>query len=948
MALTLGLDTALSGLLTAQQALNIVSQNITNVNTVGYTRKVVNQQSVTLNGQGAGVTIGQVGRPVDQQLLKNIRSQSSTLGQINSDQNYYSQIENMFGQVGDTTSIASTLTSLGTSLQSLSTTSSDPSQQFATMQSALDVTNQFNSMTTTMQNLRLSADSQISSDVTQVNTDLTTISSLNQKIVNAIATNSDSSDLQDQRDTAITDLSKYMSVTYFQDGNGAMNVYAGSGALLVNSAQTNLLSHPATTVTNATMSAASGDFAPITLSDDPTTDITGSLTSGELGSLINMRDTAIPNLQSQLDQTASQLMSTINQISNRGTTQPTLASSYSGTTTFATQGSVKPETDSSLILTAAQNGQVVTDNAGMSFSYSSTSGQITLAGTTTGSLAGLATPGTTFTVAGATTAGNDGTYTVSGYNSTTNTLTVSRANPVQTFSLANGADTAITLFDSSGNQIATTTLNAIMATDYNSSYTAGSQAAAQATAQPTGGPWSIDSFSDHMQAWLRAQGTAYAGATVGLDSSGKMQINLGSTVQASLAFRDQASSTPGSAAQDATVNFDANGALDTTGKAVSDQTVQGFANFFGLNDVFVDPQAGSVLDSAIQPANYTEPATTPQRTLSLADTSGQLGSTITIPAGSTLQNIATLINNATQTNESAAQSNTSFTLTSAATITVQDANGTEETQTVGPGTVTLQSLANALTTTGVTAQVVQNGSQYQLRLFSNTGKALTTTISGGNINNSSLTLGNQLNVSQTNHVQASVVPDGSGYRLQIVQTGGSTLFASANQDTSGTSILSDLGLGAAAAGTAGGIDVRSDLQSNPSKLPTGAVEWNSDTSQYYLSEGDNTTALQMSNAMSANVTMAAAGQIGTGSYTFSSYASASISLVAQASSNTTSQQSTQQTLSDSLNYQYTSQSGVNLDEEVANMTNYQQAYAASARVISTLNAMLSDLLDIVK
>ena len=949
MALTLGLDTALSGLLTAQQALNIVSQNISNVDTVGYTRKTVNQQAVTLNGQGAGVQIGSVGRPVDQQVLKNIRTQNSVIGQLNSDQKYYSQIDNLFGQVGDGTSISDTLTSLSASFESLSTTVSDPSQQFSTVQSALDTTSQLNSMTTTLQNLRVQADNQISTDVTQINNDLTNISSLNSKIVSANAVGADTSGLKDQIDTAINDLSNYMNVSYYQAGNGAVNVFTGAGQALVTTSQTNLLTHPAANGTNATMTAAAGNFAPITLGSG-NTDISGSISGGELSSLIAMRDTTIPNLQAQLDETASQLQSTINQISNRGTSQPALASSYSGTHIFATQGGVTPESGTTATLVSAQNGQSLTSTltgaaAGgygtLSFGYSAVSGQITISGTTANSLAGLRTPGSTFTVTGAANSGNDGTYTVTGYDSASNTLTVSQANPIQTFSLAGGADTAITLFDSSGNQIATTTLNTVMTTDYSSNYTAGSQAAAQATAQDSGGPWSINSFSEHMQSWLQAQG--YAGATVGLDSTGHMNINLGSTAQASLAFRDQASSTPGSTAQDATINFDANG------DGTTDQTVQGFSNFFGLNDVFTAPQGQATMDSAILPAGFTEPATTPQRTLALSDPSGQLGPTMTIAAGSTLQDIADEINSFTQTNDSAPQQSASITLSSQAVFTVQGPNGVLESQNFGPGTVTLQDMAAKLTNNSVTAQVVQSGGQYQLRLSSNSGQTLSTSITGGAVAGSStITLANQLDMVQDNHVRATVVPEGSGYRLRVVQTSGSALYAAGNQDSSGGNIMGDLGLTTAASGTAGDITVRASLQSNPSTVPRGAVEWNPDTGKYYLSEGDNATALQMAAAMSGQVSMQSAGQIGNGSYTFAQYAADSISLVAQAASNTQTQQTSQQTLSDSLNYQYTSTSGVNLDEEVANLTSYQQAYAASARVISTLDSMLSDLLSIVK
>ena len=51
----------------------------------------------------------------------------------------------------------------------------------------------------------------------------------------------------------------------------------------------------------------------------------------------------------------------------------------------------------------------------------------------------------------------------------------------------------------------------------------------------------------------------------------------------------------------------------------------------------------------------------------------------------------------------------------------------------------------------------------------------------------------------------------------------------------------------------------------------------------------------------------------------------------------------QQTIQTSLTQQRTSVSGVSMDEEMTNLLKYQQAYEASAHLVSTINQMLSDL-----
>ena len=949
MGLTLGLNTALSGLLTSQKGLDVISQNVVNVNTAGYTRKVMNQEAVVLNGAGAGVQQATVTRAVDDGLLRTIRSQDSTLGQLNMEQNYYPQIDDLFGQVGDSTSIAHTVDSMNTAMQALSTSVSQTSSQFGAVQSGVDTTNQLNNMTHQLQNMRLDADSRLSSDVDQVNSDLSSIYDLNKSIVRNTAISTDTADLQDQRDLKINDLAKYMDIQYFPRNDGAMTIYTGSGQVLLDS-QPVQLTHAASTITDSWMSEAGGQFNKLTLSSDPNVDIGSSIKSGEMRSLLNTRDTTIPNLQSQLDEMSYQLKNSINQIHNRGTSLPNLTNSYSGTATFSTQGALNQTTgDNMASITYGQGSQTLSDTLGgtggggygtLNFGYSTTNGQMTISGATAGSLSVLQAPGSIFTMSHSPTNANDGSYTVTGYDATSNTLSVRAANPVQTFSLANGADSAIGLFDTSGNQVASTTVNAVMTTDYSANYPGD----AQAQAQTSGGPWSMDSFSKHMQSWLRAQNSLLPGisaATVGLDTNGHMQISLGSTVQANLAFRDQASSVPGSAAQDATVNF------DVDGDGTPDKSVQGLSNFFGLNDFFVNSQPNAIQDSAVQPSSFT---TSTSRTLRMFDPSGQVGNQITIPANSTLQNIADQINANTQTTQSALQNTTSFTTSTASTISVGDVSGPLVNVTFPAGTVTLQQIADSLTTGSVNAQVIKDGTspqQYRLRVTDSRGKPLNVTISGGTTG-STTSLDTQLNMQQAQPIRATVIPDGSGQRLRLVQSDNRELYVASDQDMYGKSIVSDLGLRTASTREAGVISVRQDIQSGPSKISRGSVEWNNNTNQYYLSEGDNSTALQMATAMTSKVSMDTSGQITAGSYTFSEHAAQSIAISAQQSSDSKSQQSYQQTLQASLASQYTSNSGVNLDEEVTNMITFQRAYSASAKVISTISDMMDQLINIIK
>ncbi len=93
MSLTLALNSALSGLSTAQAGLNVISSNIANVNTEGYTRKVFEPTSRVLAGLGVGVELGDITNRVDQNLLRDVRQERSKFGQLDTKMNYFKRIQ---------------------------------------------------------------------------------------------------------------------------------------------------------------------------------------------------------------------------------------------------------------------------------------------------------------------------------------------------------------------------------------------------------------------------------------------------------------------------------------------------------------------------------------------------------------------------------------------------------------------------------------------------------------------------------------------------------------------------------------------------------------------------------------------------------------------------------------------------------------------------------------
>ncbi|HEY1722787.1 MAG TPA: flagellar hook-associated protein FlgK [Magnetospirillaceae bacterium] len=335
MATSLALNSALSGLLASQQALNVISNNLANINTPNYSKKTVQLEENVLAGQGAGVQVASITRSVNQALTNSLNTASGTLQSLTSVAQFNTQIQNMFGNVGSGSSIADLMQTLGNSFSDVANNPSGSASE--AVEAATNVTNSFQSMSTQVQTLREQSDQQIDQDVGTVNTTLQNIAALNSQISSDTASGTDVSDLEDQRDGELATLSKYMNYTTFTRGDGSISVYTTQGTPLVDGAAQTVNFSPASTI-QAQMSLQGGQLSGITVSgpniSGGATDITSQITGGDISGLLTMRDTSLPNIQSQLDTMAQTLQTGLNQINNAGTSYPSGGQSFTGQTTF--------------------------------------------------------------------------------------------------------------------------------------------------------------------------------------------------------------------------------------------------------------------------------------------------------------------------------------------------------------------------------------------------------------------------------------------------------------------------------------------------------------------------------------------------------------------------------------------------------------------------------------
>ncbi len=332
--LTLALRTAQSGLLVNQQALDITSRNISNVNTEGYSRKILAFENNAITGAGVGVKISEIIRRVDQGLLKSTRIELSKMNEIDTQAPYWDRLQDLFGTPEANTSLSHILEDIGEAVESLVVAPSKSLEQTEVVRRAQDAAIKLQDMTRIIQELRLQVDQRMTEVATEMNRLVQEVDKLNDDIIASTSVGLETSDFKDQRDLKLTRLAELVDIRYFERSDGDVVVFTSGGRTLVDT-EPPTISHTAAAAVTPTTTHAEGDFSGFFIgsSSVEANDATSEIRDGQLAGLIGMRDSILPNLQSQLDDMAATLRDVINQVHNRGVAFPG-ADEYNGTRAF--------------------------------------------------------------------------------------------------------------------------------------------------------------------------------------------------------------------------------------------------------------------------------------------------------------------------------------------------------------------------------------------------------------------------------------------------------------------------------------------------------------------------------------------------------------------------------------------------------------------------------------
>ena len=310
MSLSSSIQLANNTLRAMQIGLQVVGQNIANANTPGYLREevILSPQQTQRQGSlllGLGVSVQAVVQKVDNFLEQRLRKANSDRAGSEAEQQSLEQLEGLIGELGDT----DLSTSLGNFLSSISEVLNQPESVSVRNLAVLKgrtLAQDINRLANRVNQLRSDLNNRTVGLADNVNRLIEQVRDLNVRIAQTEGGDASSSDavgLRDQRNQALSDLSKLIDIRVDEQASGAVNVYAG-GDYLVFEVQMRQVEVQQTTDRGLTIGQ-------IQLADSH---VPLQSSSGELGGLVRARDELLGGFVDRLDNLAATLAFEFNKV----------------------------------------------------------------------------------------------------------------------------------------------------------------------------------------------------------------------------------------------------------------------------------------------------------------------------------------------------------------------------------------------------------------------------------------------------------------------------------------------------------------------------------------------------------------------------------------------------------------------------------------------------------
>jgi flagellar hook-associated protein 1 FlgK len=320
-----------------QQALGVIQNNVTNASTPGYASQQLNitaQPFDAVSGAAGGIAAQGLINSRDSYADTAVQQQLQSLGLYTAQAQSTSTIQSFFDANGSS-GVSSALTTLYSAFSAWSASPTDPTAGQTVISDASAFANSVQELSQSLNSTASQLNQQISSTVGQINTLATQIQQYNQtKLQNATPDPGADANLE----TTLESLSQLTNFTALSQPDGTVTVLIGGGTPLVIGSQTYSVS--ANIAVNNVPAATNPQSQPTAqIVDSQGNNITSDLTGGQLGGLLDIRNTVLASIigdsqqQGSLNQFAQGVADTVNNILESGTVS-TASGAAQGTALF--------------------------------------------------------------------------------------------------------------------------------------------------------------------------------------------------------------------------------------------------------------------------------------------------------------------------------------------------------------------------------------------------------------------------------------------------------------------------------------------------------------------------------------------------------------------------------------------------------------------------------------
>lgn len=324
-----------------QQALNVIQNNVNNSSTPGYAKQSLNLEAQPLDvaaGLLGGVSANGLNDSRDQYIEEQVQQQSQALGQYTMQAQNTGAIQSHFDMSG-ASGVSGALSNLLQSFSAWSASPSDPTAQQSVLNSANTFAQSVQALSTTLNQTSVSIDGQIGSTVSQINTIAGQIQQYNAQ---RLQTGKDDPGAQAQLYSSLDSLSQLVNFSTVKQSDGTVSVLLAEGSPLVLGKQEYALSSNSSV--NSSPPPVNPQSPPTAhILDSQGADITGEITSGQLGGLLDTRNRVLGSIlgdaqqQGSLNQFAQGVADTVNSILQSGTVSTATGAAH-GTALFTYSG----------------------------------------------------------------------------------------------------------------------------------------------------------------------------------------------------------------------------------------------------------------------------------------------------------------------------------------------------------------------------------------------------------------------------------------------------------------------------------------------------------------------------------------------------------------------------------------------------------------------------------